>query len=399
MKRIRLFVLIAFIATNSCSYKKENRLGHVKINGRDVSELKLSEVRDTISLSLSQLMNKNSFIKLETKDENKFDNGKWSIGEKYIVGYCRRLGFFQFRSDGKFLRKLANFGKGPQEVYYPTWTISKDESHIYIYDLLKPKGFLCFSLDSGLFIKSIPIALEGQLKNIYMYDDSTLVCSPVTGTGDPAGSYYIFWQKISGEFIKGIPARNITRPTVPSESIMYRVGNYFHYRPVFGDTIFQVNGFEIEPCFIFDINNKIVDNENNIGHTEITILAETPGFILVQANTMASKEIIGEKTIGYSSKEKYYYIDKVRNRPYQINSFYNDFIGLKVRQLISLGFEYQTSDLKYVSIDAISLLRQIEKIKSDPEIRILNRESFLNLEKGITSNDNPVLLVGKLTKE
>jgi hypothetical protein len=399
MKRIRLFFLTAFIALSSCSVKHENILGHVKINGKDVPELKLSEVTDTIYLSLSQLLDRNSFIKLETKDENKLDNGKWTIGEKYIVGYCRRLGFFQFRSDGKFLRKLANFGKGPQEVYYPTWTISKDESHIYIYDLLKPKGFLCFNLDSGLFIKSIPIALEGQLKNIYMYDDSTLICSPITGTGDPAGSYYIYWQKISGEFIKGIPARNFTKPIVPSENILFRVGNYFHYRPVSGDTIFQVNGFKIEPCFIIDVKNKIVNNENDIGHTEITILAETPVFILIQANTITAKEIIGEKTIGYSNKEKYYYIDKVRNRPYQITSFYNDFTGLKVRQLITLGFEYQTCDLKYVSIDALSLLKQIEKIKSDPKIKILNRESFINLEKGITSDDNPILLVGKLTRD
>lgn len=393
MKHLLLFKLIGALLIISCSNSNHGTLPMIEINGKQVPILKFNEVRDTISLSLSQLLDDVSFIRLETKDEYKLSGGKWSIGEKYIVGYCRRSGMFQYTSDGKFIRKFSNFGKGPLEVYYPNWTISKDESHIYIYDLLKPKNLLCFDLDSGLFTKNIPISLEGQLKNICLINDSVLVCAPIIGTGEPASDYYIFWQNLAGKFIKGIPARNITKPTVPSENILYRVGNYLHYRPVYGDTIFQLNDFQMEPCFIFEIDKKLVNPENDIGHTKITVLTESPDFILIETYTINSKDVIGENTIGYTGKYKYYFINKLNKSPYLINSFYNDFTGEKLRQLIS--FEDQISDLKYISIDAFSLLKKINRIKLDSGIKVKSRDAFINLGVGMTENDNPVLLVGK----
>lgn len=136
MRNLHLTILIGTLLLNSCSNSKTGSLSTTVVNGKSVPLLKFSEIRDTITLTLSQLFDDVSFIKLETTEDNKITRGKWSIGDKYIVGFVRQSGLFQFTSDGKFIRKLANYGKGPQEIYYPIWTISKDESHIYIYDLL-----------------------------------------------------------------------------------------------------------------------------------------------------------------------------------------------------------------------------------------------------------------------
>lgn len=119
----------------SCSNNKKGTIEMIAINGKSVPVLKFSDIRDTITINLSRILKDVSFIKLETTNDNKLTRGKWSIGDKYIIGYIRGSGLYQFYSNGKYVRKLANYGKGPQEVAYPTWTSSKEEGHIYIYDL------------------------------------------------------------------------------------------------------------------------------------------------------------------------------------------------------------------------------------------------------------------------
>lgn len=395
MRNLHLTILIGTLLLNSCSNSKTGSLSTTVVNGKSVPLLKFSEIRDTITLTLSQLFDDVSFIKLETTEDNKITRGKWSIGDKYIVGFVRQSGLFQFTSDGKFIRKLANYGKGPQEIYYPIWTISKDESHIYIYDLLKPKNFLCFDLNSGLFDKEIPIPLEGLLKNIYFINDSVLICAPIIGTGNPAGNYYLFWQKLSGELIEGVPARTSSKPIVPSENLLYPVGDNFHYRPIYSDTIFQVNGYQIEPYIVLDADNTRINPENEIGKTNSTIFIETTNFIIIQTDKITSKEVIGENTIGYQGSKKYFYVDKLHNRPYVISKFNNDLLG---QQQDPISFEDQSSNTKYISIEAISLLKRISAIRRDPSIKIKDRNTILNLEDGLTENDNPVLIIGTLEK-
>jgi len=52
----------------------------------------------------------------------------------------------------------------------------------------------------------------------------------------------------------------------------------------------------------------------------------------------------------------------------------------------------------FMPIDAVLLLKKADKVRSDPNILIKNRDAFLRLSEGITENDNPILLVGKVKK-
>lgn len=393
MRNLHLIILIGTLLLNSCSNSENRSLSTTVVNGKSIPLIKFNEIQDTITLNLSQLFDDVSFIKLETTEDNKISKGKWSIGDKYIVGFVRQSGIFQFTSDGKYIRKLANYGKGPQEIYYPIWTISKDESHIYIYDLLKPKNFLCFDLNSGLFDKEIPIPLEGLLKNIYFVNDSILICAPVIGTGNPAGEYYLFWQKLTGELIDGVLARTSSKPIVPIENLLYPVGDNFHYRPINSDTIFQVNGYKIEPSLILDANNTLINPENEIGKTNTSIFIETSNFIIIQTDKITSKEVIAENTIGYQGSKKYFYVDKLHKKTYLISKFYNDLLGL---QQNPISFEDQISRTKYISIEAISLQKRISDIKNDANVKIKDLNTILKLEDGLTENDNPVLIIGTL---
>jgi hypothetical protein len=392
MKLLQHLTLIGTLLLISCSNNKNGELSTIEIDGKQVPILKFNEIHDTISLNLTEIFKDVTYIKLETRNDNKLVRGKWSIGDKYIIGYIRGSGFFQFESNGKYIRKLANYGKGPFEVSFPYWTISKDESHIYIYDSLKPKNLLCIDLKSGSFQQNIPIALEGMLRNIELLNDSVLICAPIIGTGNPAGSNYLFWQTLSGKLLKTIPARIISsKVIVPSENLLYKVGDKLHYRPIYCDTVFLVKDFAIEPYLILDANKSKNIPDYEVGSKMTNIFLEGTDFIILQIYEVTEKKMIGENTTGFESIKKHFFVDKTSNKAYIIYHFNNDLFGFEEDPI---SFADQSSSRNYIYLETISLLKRIERLKSDPQIKVIDRKRILDLEVGVTESDNPILITG-----
>jgi hypothetical protein len=399
MKKLYLYILVVALLIGSCSDNNRSSLLTTKVNGKSIPILKFKEVKDTISLSVSQLFDNVSFIKLETNNENLLSTGKWSIGKKYFIMFSYKLGIFQFDTKGKFIRKVVNMGNGPNEVSNPIWTISEDESEIFIYDSNSSKNILCFDLNSGHYLHNIPVAIEGKLKNIYLINDSILVCAPIIGTGQPAGKFYVFWQNLEGKLIHGLPSPEKKYQVVNDQDLLYPVGNHFHYRPVDGDTIFLVKNYQMEPCFIFDRQNDF-HNQDEVGWTTFSVLAETTDLLIVSTSTIKERVELGPEfgpnAYRSSGISACFYVDKISNKPFLISTFYNDFLG-EMQNPSQL--RNQTGDQKYFSIEAISLLKRINEIKMDSQIKIKNRDEILKLEIGLKESDNPILLVGKFMKK
>jgi hypothetical protein len=393
MKHLQPLILIAALLIIDCSNHKQRTIPLTQINGESVPILRFKDIKDTITLNLSQLLDKVHYVKLETNDASKLSAGKWSIGEKYLICFSYDLGIFQFTSDGKFIRKLVSMGNGPQEVNFPLWTISKNENEILIFDNSKTKNFQCFDLNTGLFIKSIPTALEGQLKNFFYENDSTLICAPLVGTSTAAGGYNVFWQNLSGKLIKGFKTVISDGSFDNGDNLIYPVGDYFHLRPVNGDTIFNLRDSRMQPSFIFDPQNNLISSESDIGRTTFSVQTETPEFMIIGTFTVTEKESTGPNSTRSKGKSANYYIDKGTNRAYIISSFYNDYVGEKQGPAI---IRNQPSDLKYVYMEALSLIKKINKIKLDPNIKIINRDQFINLGVELKEDDNPVLIIGKI---
>lgn len=387
-------ILILIFLIISCGNIQNWNFQKVANNSKNISVVDLSKIKEEKTVTTSQLFSNVSYIKLETLNNNILGSVKWSIGNKYIVGYASGLGFYQFTTDGKYIRKLANFGRGPQEVYYPSWTISKDERHIYIYDQLKPKSFLCINLITGYFDKNIPIPVEGFLRNIELINDSILICAPVNGEGKPASKYALFWQTLSGKLIETIPSRIKSKPIIPSDNLLYRVGDQLHYRPLNSDTIFQVNGYRIDPYIIFKSNNTKSDTD--IGSTRLDVYLETPDFFLIALRTLKSKNIIGQDAIGDVSESKDYIIDKKNGKAYLIKYFINDFIG---QTWMPYSLVNQNSPRKYISIEAALLKKQVKTLRSDSEITIKDRDKILNLADSMTEFDNPIIVIETLERK
>jgi hypothetical protein len=377
---MRYFLIIILLKISFGNFQK------TVDNRSNISVVEFDKIKEEKTVTASQLFKNVTYVRLETRVDNNFARIKWFIGKKFIIGYAKGLGFYQFTVDGKYIRKLASFGRGPQEVYYPTWTISQDESHIYIYDQLKPKNFLNINLISGSFEKNIPIPLEGFLQNFELINDSILICAPISGEGKAASNYSLFWQSISGRLLKTLPSRIISKPIIPSENFLYRVGDQLHFKQLHGDTIFNVNGYKLEPYFIF--KSEYLKGTNDEGGLEVYL--ETPDFILLTIRIPKSKELLDKNTIVYNSVNKDYFIDKRSGKTYLINKFINDFIG---EQWMPSSFINQNSPKKYISLEASSIIRVTKDLKSNSNTFIKNQDKLIGLADIMTEFDNPVLVI------
>ena len=147
----------------------------------------------------------------------------------------------------------------------------------------------------------------------------------------------------------------------------------------------------------FHIDFKsLIRSESDLGRTTFSIQAETPAFMIISTFTVTERESIGPGAFSSKGKSANYFIDKGKNKAYLIASFYNDYIGEKQGPSI---IRNQTTTLKYVYIEALSLIKRINKVKLDPNIEIKNRDQFLKLGLELKEDDNPILLIGKIAKK
>jgi hypothetical protein len=116
--------------------------------------------------------------------------------------------------------------------------------------------------------------------------------------------------------------------------------------------------------------------------------------MIVSLNITTNKIIEGETTL-FETKKKYYFVDLLKMKPYLISEFYNDLSGERQEPIF---FQNQTSNLKYISYEAVSYLRIITALNKDSKMKVLNRDKFIKLGDGMTEDANPILLSGKFSK-
>ncbi len=106
-------------------------------------------------VSLSEIMQDIRIVALETKEESLIpSNFRHYLGDKYIFIFTRD-NILQFSSDGKFVRNLANAGKGPGEFnYVSAFTLNPAQDKLYISH--QSKDLLVLDVETGSAEKGMP---------------------------------------------------------------------------------------------------------------------------------------------------------------------------------------------------------------------------------------------------
>lgn len=248
--KINLTILIIFfLNTIGCKDRTEIKTVDIenKISRNDISSIKLSEFIEELD-----------YISLETgKGFLIGENPKYSITKEKIIVRTKSDCLIFDRTNGKFLRKVGNKGRGPNEFQNTNGMINLKSQSIY----LKGIGANLLKYDfEGKFIKSISIPeyrddfISPSFPGNYTWLGNNIVCyfSNMIGNetkrlvifNDEGENLVVYPNKIFFEKSKSLFTISV------NESQFYHFRNDLFFKEDYSDTVYQVSLDHLTPHMI-----------------------------------------------------------------------------------------------------------------------------------------------------
>lgn len=165
---ILIIVFAAFLFSFLTQCKNEQKGSHAKlvsVGDNEVIVCNINEVKDTIDLPLSDLINECEMIPLETNEQSLFESVYHiGISDNYIAIHSYGQHPIKlFDRKGNFVRNIGSIGRGPGE-FSSLYGIQLDEEadRIYIIPFANAKEIIVYNL-KGENLPAIPL-VYGQTK-------------------------------------------------------------------------------------------------------------------------------------------------------------------------------------------------------------------------------------------
>jgi len=385
-----LFVFIILMLISACSGGKSGSVTSVDIEGVRVNVLDVENVKDSIELSLSDLVEDLHFVRLETRPECMLNMPKFYIGKHYILALAMGQPIIQFDTDGNYLRTVAETGNGPFEVNYFSWAVDDDRSMLYVKDNSK-NNFLSFDLESGQFIDEIPLAIDCRVNQFTVTESGELAVAATFG-GDYSGvKYYLFWQSNEGDFINGIK----TNPDINVRNVSNVILQYDNKIEYFNsrmDTMFSISGYTWTPDWIFKLGATTGTDITKAGSKTFHILSLQEKFML--CTLFISEDATQEGNTTFIEGKLYsLFVDKETKQANYVSELVVDNINQSIRtpDLTTLS-----NGRVYIRFSALELKERIAKAIEDPSTESKIKDRLEMLDSQLDVNDNPVLLTGRI---
>lgn len=279
---------------------------------------------------------------------------------------------FQFHRDGRFVRKIGNFGRGPQEHMNITdFTVVEGRQMIYIAD---NDYFTQYDFD-GNFIKKIKM---GYLRRFEVFGDGDFIITPAVQYGNEP--YKLIFKNESGDttarFKNLILYKSKTMYLYGQRKSICKVGGGFIFHQQFTDSVFTINTRDksLDYRYSFDFGSSALTTKTLEEGLEavnksvyISDLTETSDFIYLYCRSMGKNEKYAiNKTTGEACKPVFYIQDL----------------------MFDFWPKWQYGDS--VMIDVVPALHLIEKRDSLPDSSI--RPTLMQLDE----NSNSLLVIIKV---
>lgn len=220
-------------------------------------EIKYEElIKQKNNVKLSQIASKVEYVRLET-------NGKCLI--YYYANYyftddyifvSNKDHILKFTSDGKFVKKIGNPGRGPGEILsIRLMSIIPEKKYIIVHDAVQKK-MIYYSFD-GNFIKTVNIP-QGPVYLKVMKDGNYIAVYQFGGAHD---KYTHTLINESGDILSSvkndIPLRNQIRTgtaaLISSFIPFYTYQNRYYLKSLYNDTIYVINSNKIVPSYSINL--------------------------------------------------------------------------------------------------------------------------------------------------
>ena len=380
---------IVFFITFSCSKQSTSELKIINVLESAEREISISEIADDIAyipLSDDSLL---SYIMKVV----------YSDGEYFVED--NKSTFLRFDEDGNFVNKIGNKGNGPGEYNYVSdFVIHPDTREIFI--IGGKKDHIMVYSPNGQFIRSFELAKQNPMAigisnmNVLVYYFS----------GAEHDTINIQLMDVNGTVLNNCPnkyefERGRAILMHYGECLMYKFAQKLHFKEIFSDTIFYLDGQEIIPETILNSGDKRYTPE--IRSKIINELSSNPGgssesmrSVLTQNNLFETQNFLFY-TYHHDGEGRFLVYNKLTGEQNEINSeqgIVNDLDGGPNIQL-----KKNINDNILISwIDAFELKMHVESAEFNNSTPIYpeKKKELERLANSLNENDNPVLMLVKL---
>jgi hypothetical protein len=388
---IILFILAAF---GSCKSTIEDPTLTVKTIGEDqLMTINFKEIKDSIQINLSAFAADFEVVPLETRPECLLKYALCLISNKYILCNAGEAGILQFSRDGKFIRKLVSYGKGPIEVERsPQWAVDEENQILFLTTFGKAGYFMSFSLTTGSYLNNIPNAVPSYARHMFLTTEGEILCVPYKKPDPDQPSCLLYRQTREGELTGKIngPANLV----IQNGSTLYQHEDDFRFSQRNDDTLYNIKNDILIPFLAYNYGEPNPIGTENVGYKTTRVIFEAQNYIFLSHFKITS---VTRNESGYSSggSVAWLCLDKGQKKVFLMKDIYNDFIGSGIQ---SQSVFVQGDGTVFMAYQAVDLLEIAEKVVADPKTPAILRQRLEKISREVKPDDNPVLIVGKLKR-
>ena len=388
-------ILTICLLLSTCTSKNNPAISESVEDGYTFRQIFYEQISDSLDLKLSDLATDWRFIPLETSEDCMIKQAEFYVYDKFIIANLPFDKILLFDSQGKFIQKITQYGKGPQEIARATLSVDEVNDILYVAD--EHKGYIMsWDLNTGTYLGGIPRAYKGRINRVIATDNNTLWLAPVVGYFE-SGDYYAWEQDLHGNIIQEIKAPHYDSYMDMGSGLLYPRDHGYNYLPVRSDTIFSISENILIPSWYANLGENNEKLYQQVGHRSFSYLFESNRFFCGKISTITWIEVTdlgnGGSSSRYKAKREFLVIDKKTNKTTLNQAIENDFLGTQVanHQIRAL-----TNQHLLVIEDAINFLEKAESTLADPNIDKQIKSKLNGIVSQLDEEDNPVLLLGKI---
>ena len=397
MKTICFAFIIAILGLTACSsdsaryssvWEEMPVVAHIEeINGDTLTVAHLEQLKDTVCIPLSNLVEELQIVALDKKEEAMVNIAEISLSENYILVAGFRSPCKLFRKDGTYVGKIGEYGTAKGE-YKDVYDAQIDEKNGRIY--LLPwygRGILVYRFD-GTFEKAIPLhAKYPRLyapKGIFQVDaeNNRIAVVSLPFKNLP----HVAWvQDMEGNRMQEIPiahlklepnSSNEVRGSKATDALSFHISPFFELRQ---DSLYHwdMQQQKLIPRFTIDFGEKPIP---------LHVYYELPLYYFAEIS--GTKQMTEDSYV--SDRERYFMVDKAT----LCGSFchiYNDYLCDEPSDWVIGRNGYF---IENVAPDVLK--KRIETfLQASPDLNEARRQRLLALKDSISENDNNYIIYGK----
>ncbi len=386
MKKAIFITALCWIIFSGCSTNSKEKTS-------SLISIDIKDVKKTVSVPLSDLIENLEIIPLENKNEALCKIGVIYVSDNYIgIRPFSQDPYKLFNRKGKFIANIGAKGQGPGEyaaLYHSQ--IDEKKKRIYLTTFNADK-ILTYDL-KGKYIEKEDIKFPNRIRKAIPYVNNKKKTVTVFTLPFKGMDKYVCWaQNFKGKFIQKIKAgRFALKPDFSNEVIS--CNNTANYDFILGqfwqkqqDTLchYDVKNNQLTPVFTLKAPRKP-------GKLIYDYLETPNNFFVFIKDIDRGKNRHADSDIGAT---KAIMVDKKTKQAHFVH-IVNDFLGDLDIDPYYLSYQvrngYFTSYIEPVELKEM-LAAALKKVNLKPEIR----KRVKQLNASLNNNDNNVLLIGKL---